>query len=76
MEYKDCKNAGKDEGRDWATDRSHPQASTAVFNSSTIDFVEDHENITACLTDTKASHFISRSYKEAMAMDSDVRARA
>jgi len=70
MEYKDREDAGKNEGRDWATDHPRPQASAAVStNSSTIDFIEDHENITACLTDTKASHFIPRSYKEAMTTD-------
>ena len=31
--------------------------------------MEDHENVMACLTDTKASHHIPQSYKHAMATD-------
>ena len=35
----------------------------------TADCLEDYENTVACLTDTKASHHIPRSYKHAMATD-------
>ena len=63
MEYKEREKAEKGEGRDWASDHNRPRAST-TFDSS-----EDGDNVNACLADTKASHFIPRSYKEAMATD-------
>jgi hypothetical protein len=56
MEYKARKATGKGEGQDWASDHKRPHASI------TIDYAEDDENVTVCLTDTKASHFIPRSY--------------
>jgi hypothetical protein len=65
MEYRTREAAGKGEGQEWATDSRRPQAST------TIECTEDHEDITACFTDTKAAHFIPRSYKQAMAVDPD-----
>ena len=65
MEYKDREDTGKVEGRDWAT------SATTNPIYTTIDASDDHNNITACLTDTKASHFIPRSYKEAMATDAE-----
>ena len=57
IEYQRREIAGKDEGKDWAT--------IAIPGS----YSEDHENIMACLTDTKASHHIPQSYKHAMATD-------
>ena len=63
MEYKEREKAGKGEGQDWASDRDRPRAFT------TLDSNEDRDNTTACLADTKASHFIPRSYKQAMATD-------
>ena len=57
----------------------NPQASITVNptpitvnpTSITIDPKIDHEDVAACLTDTKASHFIPRSYKEAMTVDAE-----
>ena len=66
-EYKMREVTGKDQGQDWATDGKRSKTSLAM----TIDYSEDpdHKNIIACLTDTKASHQIPRSYKHAMATD-------
>ena len=63
MEYRIRETTGKGERQDWATDSKRPQASIV------IDHDEDHEDSTACLTDTKASHYIPRSYREAMSTD-------
>lgn len=60
MEYQNCE---KEKGQDWATNGNRPKASIA------IDCSEDHENIIVCLTETKASHHIPRSYKHTMATD-------
>jgi transposase InsO family protein len=62
-EYKEREELEKDQGHDWATNQRRPNAST------TIDSTDDYENATACLTDTKASHFIPRSYHHAMTTD-------
>jgi hypothetical protein len=59
-EYQIQEIAERSEGKDWATNRKRPQASTTV---------NDHTNTTAYLTDTKASHFIPISYQEAMKVD-------
>ena len=72
MEYEDREGVGKGEGQDWATDHGRSQASITINPTSiTIDPKVDHEDVAACLTDTKASHFIPRSYKEAMAVDAE-----
>ena len=72
MEYEEREGVGKGEGQDWATDHGRPQASISINPTSfTIDPKVDHEDVAACLTDTKASHFIPRSYKEAMAVDAE-----
>jgi hypothetical protein len=63
MEYQRREVEGKEKGQDWATDVKYPRASI------TIDCYEDYEDVTACLTDTKTSHHIPRSYKHAMATD-------
>jgi hypothetical protein len=67
-EYRQREITEKGEGRDWATDKSRPQASyaTSVDWSTTQ---ADHDDFTACLVETKASHNIPRSYKHAMATD-------
>jgi hypothetical protein len=36
-----------------------------------IDYTDDDKNAIACLTDTKSSHHILHSYKNAMAMDQE-----
>ena len=64
-EYRQREILGKDEGQDWATD-TRPRASHAIDHQSI-----DSENFTACLTDTKASHYIPRNYREAMSSDSE-----
>ena len=65
MEYKEREKAGRGEGQDWASDRNRPGPKAFT----TLDSSDDHDNVTACFTDTKASHFIPRSYKHAMATD-------
>lgn len=52
----------KDEGKDWANDNRHPQAS----------FAYENEDFIACLlTETKALHHIPQSYQHAMSTDPD-----
>ena len=55
-EYQQREVSGRTEGQKWATNQKHPQASPAINWSSTV----DDNNFLACLTDTKASHFIPR----------------
>ena len=64
MEYQTREVTGKGEGQDWATNRRRPIASLAVDSESL-----DYDNIIACLTETKASHYIPRSYRHAIATD-------
>jgi len=64
-EYQRCEGAGQAEGQEWATGR-RPQASPAIDGTS----VEQSDYI-ACLSETKASHNIPRSYRHAMATDPD-----
>jgi hypothetical protein len=61
-EYQNRETTGKGEGQDWATDI--PKGAIAV----PINDLDD-QNVIACLTETKASHHIPRSYKHAMATD-------
>ena len=65
-EYKARETAGKGDGQDWATDRSRPQANYVIGPDTNTDH---HENILACLTESKASHRIPQSYKHAMATE-------
>lgn len=67
-EYRQRKTTGRGEGQDWATDKRRPQASSAIdwFESTT-----ECEDISACLTETKASHRIPQSYRHAIATDRD-----
>ena len=64
MEYEQREAVGKQEGQDWATDEQ-PKALSAS------DWTTTDEDIIACLTETKASHRIPRSYRHAMATDPD-----
>ena len=64
-EYKQREILERGQGKQWVTDQRHPTAST------TIDCADEYENVTACFTDTKASHFIPRSYHQAMTTDPD-----
>jgi Reverse transcriptase (RNA-dependent DNA polymerase)/Pol polyprotein, beta-barrel domain/GAG-pre-integrase domain/gag-polypeptide of LTR copia-type len=61
-EYQRRESDGKETGQDWATD---PKVSMA------IDHHEDDGNVIACLSETKSSHHIPRSYKHAIATDQD-----
>ena len=63
MEYRTREATEKGDGQDWATDCTRPHASIVM------ECDEDHNNAIACLTDTKASHYIPRSYREAMTVD-------
>ena len=63
-EYRQREVLSKNEGQDWAIDK-RPRASHVLDGQSV-----DNENFIACLTDTKASHFIPRNYREAMSTDS------
>ena len=67
-EYRQRETTGRGEGQDWATDKRRPQASSAIdwFESTT-----ECEDISACLTETKASHRIPQSYRHAIATDRD-----
>ena len=65
MEYRQRETLGKHDGQDWATDK-RPRASHVAEDHSV-----DNDNFIACLTDTKASHYIPRSYRDAMNSDSD-----
>jgi transposase InsO family protein len=65
VEYQKREADGKERGQDWATDKRNPKVSIA------IDHHEDDQNVIACLSDTKSSHHIPRSYKHAIATDSD-----
>ena len=65
-EYRQRENAKKGEGHDWATDCRHPQASCAT-DWPTLDL----DNIFACLADSRASHYIPCSYRDAIATDPD-----
>src|SRR5277367_6413321 len=62
MKYQKREEDGKEKGQEWATDENIPKASIIIDQS---------EDITACLTDTKMSHHIPRSYKHAIATDPD-----
>jgi hypothetical protein len=64
-EYQKRESDGKESGQDWAMDKRNPKV------SMTIDHHEDENNVMACLSDTKSSHHIPRSYKHAIATDSD-----
>ena len=64
MEYQMREVTGKGEGQDWATNRKRPIASLAVDSESL-----DYDDIIACLTETKASHYIPCSYRHAIATD-------
>jgi len=66
MEYKEREIADKSEGKDWANNNKHPKANVTIDG-----LADDHENVIACLNETKASHNIPRSYRHAMATDPD-----
>ena len=65
LEYRQREATGKTEGQEWATNQRRPQASITI--GSTL----DDEDFIACFADTKASHFIPRSYRQAMEVDPD-----
>src|ERR1700678_1912905 len=60
-EYQERESDAKEKGHDWATDKINPKVSIAINHH------EDDQNDIACLSDTKTSHHIPRSYKHAMA---------
>jgi transposase InsO family protein len=63
-EYQQREIVGKDIGDDWASNGKNPKVN-AVIDSTPA----DKDDFLACITDTKASHYIPRSYKEAMKID-------
>ena len=65
-EYHQREAISKDEGQEWATNDKRPQASLAING---FELPLDQENFIACLTETKASHQIPRSYQHAMTTD-------
>ena len=67
MEYRQREITGKIDGQDWAIDQRRPRASVTIGSESAI----DDEDFIACFTDTKASHYIPRSYRHAMDTDSE-----
>ena len=75
-EYIQREATGMIEGQDWATDHNrskamwvtNPNHSKALtFDPFTVQ--KDQDDFIACLTDTKASHSIPKSYRHAMATD-------
>src|ERR1700678_1515334 len=62
-EYQERESDAKEKGHDWATDKINPKVSIAINHH------KDDQNNIACLSDTKTSHHIPRSYKHAMATD-------
>ena len=66
-EYRQRENTERGEGHDWATDCRNPRASCTIADWSTPDL----DNIFACLTDSKVSHHIPRSYRHAISTDPD-----
>ena len=67
-EYRKRETMGMDEGHDWATDHSRPQALVATWQATGREL----EDFIVCLltaSETKASHQIPRSYRHAMATD-------
>ena len=67
IEYERRELDGKEKKQDWATNRKHPNPKASM----TIDYHEDNHNVITCLSDTKTSHHIPRSYKHAIATDPD-----
>ena len=68
LEYHQREAEGKEKGDEWATNQRHPKAMSVTSTDwSTIQ--TDHEDLVACLVETKASHNIPKSYKHAMATD-------
>ena len=65
MEYMECECAEKGEGQEWTMNNKHPKANIV------IDAPDDHENVIACINETKASHNIPQSYRHAMSTDPD-----
>jgi Reverse transcriptase (RNA-dependent DNA polymerase)/GAG-pre-integrase domain/Integrase core domain len=63
-EYRDREEMGREEGLDWATDKSLPKATSTISHPP-----DDRESFIACFSDTKGIHYIPRSYKEAMSTD-------
>jgi hypothetical protein len=57
-EYREREVVGRNEGQDWA-------------NVTISGLMDDHDDVIACLNETKASHNIPRSYRHAMATDPD-----
>ena len=53
---------------EWATNQKHPKA-MSVTSTDWLTTQIDHEDLVACLVETKASYNIPKSYKHAMAMD-------
>ena len=60
MEYMEHERAKKGEGQEWTMNNKHPKANIV------IDAPDDHENVIACINETKASHNIPWSYHHAM----------
>jgi Reverse transcriptase (RNA-dependent DNA polymerase)/GAG-pre-integrase domain/gag-polypeptide of LTR copia-type len=70
-EYKQRELVGKGEGQAWATNRKNPQANYTRLVERELESDIDRNSVLACLTETKASHHIPRSYKHAMTTDPD-----
>ena len=63
-EYQQREVIGRGTGEDWANNGRVPKVNAVIDQT-----MEDQNDFTACITDTKASHYIPRSYKEAMKID-------
>ena len=76
-EYSQRESMGRTDGQEWATDHTHPKGlwvtnpnhSKALYATDPLTIQADQEDLIACLTETKASHHIPKSYRHAMATD-------
>ena len=63
-EYQQRETIGRGIGEEWANNERVPKVNAVIDQTPA-----DQNDFLACITDTKASHYIPRSYKEAMKID-------
>ena len=68
-DYQQRELYSRQEGDNWATDQIRPCATSATDTFDLLSFELD--DYVACLTETKASHNIPRSYRHAISSDPD-----
>ena len=70
MEYNQWEVESKEKGDEWATNRKKSKVMSVTSTDWSNNHM-DHEDLVACLVETKASHNILKSYKHAIATDPD-----